>query len=157
MLIANPRRAREAYAPDFSIVTLSREFLELADLRGKVVVLDFWGTWCVPCVQAVPWLRGVQKRHAKDAFVLIGISSDNDEQQLRDFVNKNQMEWREHLDRDRKLQRTYDVRAWPTYVVIDDEGIVRLRTTGTTLASSARLEDEIRRQLKIAAARLKAQ
>ena len=53
-LIANPRRAREAYAPAFSITTLSREFLELNDLRGKVVVLDFWGTWCPPCVQAVP-------------------------------------------------------------------------------------------------------
>ena len=154
-LIANPRRAREAYAPDFSIVTLEREFLELGDLRGKVVVLDFWGTWCPPCVQAVPWLRGVQKRHAKDAFVMIGINSDNDERLLRDFLSKNQMEWPEHLDRDRTFQRSYDVRVWPTYVVIDDEGIVRFRATGTSPATSSRLEDEIRRHLKIAAARRK--
>ena len=129
-LIANPRRAREAYAPDFSITTLSREFLELNDLRGKVVVLDFWGTWCPPCVQAVPWLRDIQKKHATDPFVLIGVNSDSDEPALRDFLSKNQMEWPEYWDRDRKFQQTWGVRGWPTYVVIDDEGIVRFRSAG---------------------------
>ena len=149
-LIANPRRAREAYAPEFSITTLSREFLELGDLRGKVVVLDFWGTWCLPCVQAVPWLRDLQKKHAKDPLVLIGISSDSDEGVLRDFLGKNQMEWPEYWDRDRKFQQPWSIRAWPTYIVIDDEGIVRLRTTGTSAMERARLEDAIKQQLKIA-------
>ena len=96
-LIDNPRRARELYAPDFSLVTLAREFVELKDLHGKVVVLDFWGTWCPPCVKAVPDLRDLQKKHGKDAFALIGISSDTDEQMLRDFVAKNQMEWTRYL------------------------------------------------------------
>jgi TonB family protein len=155
-LIANPRRAREAYAPDFSITTLSREFLELGDLHGKVVVLDFWGTWCPPCVQAVPWLRDLQKKHAKDPLVLIGISSDSDERVLRDFRGRNQMEWPEYWDRDRKFQQTWGIRAWPTYVVIDDEGIIRFRSTGTGEAERSRLEDAIKRQLKILAARQKA-
>jgi TonB family protein len=155
-LIANPRRAREAYAPDFSITTLSREFLELGDLHGKVVVLDFWGTWCPPCVQAVPWLRDLQKKHAKDPLVMIGISSDSDERVLRDFRGRNQMEWPEYWDRDRKFQQTWGIRAWPTYVVIDDEGIIRFRSTGTGEAERSRLEDAIKRQLKIVAARQKA-
>jgi TonB family protein len=156
-LIANPRRAREAYAPAFSITTLSREFLELNDLHGKVVVLDFWGTWCPPCVQAVPWLRDVQKKHAMDPFVLIGVSSDSDERVVRDFVDKNQMEWPEYWDRDRKFQQTWEVRSWPTYVVIDDEGIVRLRTTGNNPMERAKLEDTIKRQLKIVAGRQKSE
>jgi thiol-disulfide isomerase/thioredoxin len=155
-LIANPRRAREAYAPDFSITTLSREFLELGDLHGKVVVLDFWGTWCPPCVQAVPWLRDLQKKHAKDPLVMIGISSDTDERVLRDFRGKNQMEWPEYWDRDRKFQQTWGIRAWPTYVVIDDEGIIRFRSTGTGEPERSRLEEAIKRQLKIVAARQKA-
>jgi len=155
-LIANPRRAREAYAPDFSVTTLSREFLELDHLRGKVVVLDFWGTWCPPCVQAVPWLRDMQKKHAADPFVLVGVSSDSDEPALRDFLGKNQMEWPEYWDRDRKFQQTWSVRAWPTYVVIDDEGIVRFRSAGNTPTERARLEDAIKRQIKIAAGRQKA-
>ena len=152
-LIANPRRSREAYAPAFSIVTLSRELLELDSLHGKVVVLDFWGTWCPPCVKALPELRDLQKRYGKEAFLLVGISSDTDERVLRDFVAKNQMEWTQSWDRDRKIQQAYDIRAWPTYVVIDDEGIVRLRTTGASSVQSARIGDEIKRLLKIAAAR----
>jgi TonB family protein len=154
-LIANPRRAREAYAPDFSITTLSREFLELNELRGKVIVLDFWGTWCPPCVQAVPWLRDMQKKHAADPFVLVGVSSDSDEPALRDFLSKNQMEWPEYWDRERKFQQTWSVRAWPTYIVIDDEGIVRFRSAGNTTTDRARLEDAIKRQIKIAAGRQK--
>jgi hypothetical protein len=51
-LIENPRRAREAYAPDFSFITSEGEYLSLDDLRGKVVLLDFWGTWCPPCVES---------------------------------------------------------------------------------------------------------
>jgi thiol-disulfide isomerase/thioredoxin len=154
-LIANPRRAREAYAPEFSITTLSREFLELNDLRGKVVVLDFWGTWCPPCVQAVPWLRDMEKKHAKDPFVLVGVSSDSDEPALRDFLSKNQMEWPEYWDRDRKFQQIWSVRAWPTYVLIDDEGIVRFRTMGNNPTERAKLEDAIKRQLKIVAGKQK--
>jgi thiol-disulfide isomerase/thioredoxin len=154
-LVANPRRAREAYAPEFSITTLSREFLELDDLRGKVVVLDFWGTWCPPCVQAVRWLRDIEKKHAADPFVLIGVSSDSDERVVRDFLSKNQMEWPEFWDRDRKFQQIWSVRAWPTYVLIDDEGIVRFRTMGNNPTERAKLEDAIKRQLKIVAGRQK--
>jgi len=149
-LIANPRRAREPYSPDFSLVTLGKEFVTLADLRGKVVVLDFWGTWCPPCVAAVPELRDLQKKHAKEPFVLIGVSSDNSEQIVRDFTGRNQMEWTQFWDKDRKIQQLFEVRAWPTYILIDDEGIVRFRTSGTTAQASARLSDEIRKLTKAA-------
>src|SRR5688572_6866368 len=56
-LADNPRRARENYAPDFSFTSLTGEHVSLEDLRGKVVLLDFWGTWCGPCVASVPDLR----------------------------------------------------------------------------------------------------
>jgi TonB family protein len=152
-LVANPRRAREAYAPDFSIVTLGREFVTLSDLRGKIVVLDFWGTWCPPCVQAVPSLRDMQKKHAKEPFVLIGVSSDNSEQTVRNFTDRNQMEWLQFWDRDRKIQQMFDIRAWPTYIVIDHEGIVRFRSTSNRPEENARLSDAIRKLLKAAKTR----
>src|SRR5207244_8607186 len=116
---------------------------------------DFWATWCQPCVHAVPWLRDLQKSHAKAPFVIVGISADHDEALLRQFVERARLEWPEHFDRDRKVKLAYDVRAWPTYVLIDDEGVVRLRTTGNSPASNARLESEIKNQLKRAAARQK--
>jgi TonB family protein len=155
-LIANPRRAREAYAPEFSIVTESKELLELANLRGKVVVLAFWATWCQVCVQtAIPWLRDIQKRHARDPFVMIGMSEDNDERVMREFIAANRMDWAQYWDRDRKIQQRYEVRSWPTFVVIDDEGIARFRAGGYQPTVGARLEDEIRRELKAAASRNK--
>ena len=154
-MIENPRRARENFAPPFSVVTLGREFIDLNALKGKVILLDFWGTWCPPCVAAVPTLRGLQKRHAKDPFVLLSVSSDSDEAVVRAFTAKNQMEWPQYWDRDRKVQQAFDVRAFPTYVVIDDEGVVRFRTTGGGLSAPAGLDAAIKKQVKAAALRAK--
>lgn len=151
-LIENPRRAREAYAPDFSVTTSEGEYISLDDLRGKVVLLDFWGTWCPPCVDAVPALRDLRKRYAKEsAFMIIGISSDGVEEKWRDFIVKNQMVWPQYLDRDRKVQRAFDVSAFPTYIMIDHEGIVRFRTIGTSWERTGTLDDAIRKQIKILA------
>jgi peroxiredoxin/Tfp pilus assembly protein PilF len=151
-LIENPRRARENYAPEFSFTTATGEYLSLEELRGKVVVLDFWGTWCPPCVESVPSLRNLHKRYAKEpSFVLIGISSDSEEEPWRDFVDKNKMIWPQYRDRDRKIARLFDVHSFPTYVVIDHEGVVRFRSVGASWVRAANLEDAIRKQVKMVA------
>ena len=151
-MIENPRRAREAYAPEFSITTLDGEYIASEDLRGKVVLLDFWATWCPPCVSSVPSLRSLQKRYEKEsAFVMIGISSDSEMEKWRAFVTNNQMAWPQYLDRNRRVQMAFAVRAFPTYVVIDHEGITRFRSSGSGWEHTANLEDVIRKQLKLAA------
>lgn len=148
----NPRRARENYAPDFSFTSSEGEHITLEDLRGKVVLLDFWGTWCPPCVESVPELRGLHKRYSKEAsFVLLGISSDGDENEWREFTAKNKMVWPQYRDRDRRIQRAFGVRAFPTYILIDHEGIVRFQSVGTSWQRSANLDDAIRKQVKIVA------
>ncbi len=151
-LIDNPRRAREPYAPDFALTTSEGEYLTLEDLLGKVVVLDFWGTWCPPCVESVPSLRSLHKRYANEpSFVMIGISSDSEEETWREFTVSNKMLWPQYLDRDRRIQRAFGVRAFPTYIVIDHEGIMRFRASGTSWERSAHLNDAIRKQMKIVA------
>ena len=102
---------------------------------------------------AVPTLRSLQKHHDKDPFVILSVSSDNDEAVVRAFIDKNQMVWPQFWDRDRKVQQAFDVRAFPTYVLIDDEGVVRFRTTGGALTTPAGLDAAIKKQLKAAAAR----
>lgn len=149
-MIENPRRAREAFAPRFSVVTMDRELVDLDSLKGKVVLLDFWGTWCPPCVAAIPTLRDLQKKHAKDPFVLFSVSSDTDEAVVRAFTEKNHIVWPQYWDRDRKVQQSFDVRAFPTYVLIDDEGVVQFRTTGGGLHEPLGLEDAIKKALKAA-------
>ena len=151
-MAANPRRARENYAPDFSFTTSDGEHIALDDLQGKVVVLDFWGTWCPPCVDSIPELRNLHKRYSKEpSFVLIGISSDSDEDAWREFTGKNKMVWPQYLDRDRRVQHAFGVRAFPTYIVIDHEGIVRFQSVGTSWQRSANLNDAISKHVKIVA------
>lgn len=151
-MIENPRRAREAYAPDFSVTTADGEHITLDDLRGKVVVLDFWGTWCPPCVASVPALRALHKKFAKEpSFMLIGVSSDSEEETWKTFTVQEKMIWPQYLDRERRVQRAFNVRAFPTYIVIDHEGIIRFRTSGTSWERSANLDDAIKKYVKIVA------
>ena len=152
-MIANPRRARENYAPDFSFTSSEGEHITLEDLRGKVVLLDFWGTWCPPCVESVPELRSLHKRYSKDGtpFVLIGISSDGDEDEWKAFTEKNKMIWPQYRDENRRIQRAFGVRAFPTYILIDHEGIVRFQSVGMGWTSAAELDGAVRKQIKIVA------
>jgi peroxiredoxin len=148
----NPRRARENYAPDFSFTSSEGEYISLDDLRGKVVVLDFWGTWCPPCVESVPDLRNLQKRYSKEpSFVLISISSDHDEEAWRDFTAKNKMVWPQYLDKDHHIQRAFGVHAFPTYIVIDHEGIVRYQSIGLNWQRAASLSDAVGKLVKVVA------
>ncbi len=146
--IENPRRARENFAPDFSLTSLQAEYIASEDLRGKVVLVDFWGTWCAPCVEAVPALARLHKRFSKEQFMVLSVSSDHDEQKWREFIDKYGMDWPQYLDRDGKLQRAFGVGAWPTYILIDEEGIIRYQLTGWGTAHEANLEDQVRNTLK---------
>ena len=152
-LVENPRRARENFAPDFSFTSSEGEHITLDDLRGKVVLLDFWGTWCPPCVESVPELRSLHKRYSKDGspFVLLGISSDGDEAEWKEFTEKNKMIWPQYRDHDRRIQRAFGVRAFPTYIVLDHEGIVRFQSVGLSWQRSAALDETIKKQIKILA------
>ena len=152
-LVENPRRARENFAPDFSFTSSEGEHITLEDLKGKVVLLDFWGTWCPPCVESVPELRSLHKRYSKEGspFVLIGISSDGDEAEWKEFTEKNKMIWPQYRDADRRIQRAFGVRAFPTYILIDHEGVVRFQSVGLSWMRAAALDDSIKKQIKIVA------
>ena len=149
-IIDNPRRAREPFAPDFSITTSEGEYISLDDLKGKVVLLDFWGTWCPPCVASLPSLRSLNKKFTKsEKFVLLGISSDSDEDKWSNFIVKEEMVWPQFLDRQRAVQRAFRVNKFPTYIVLDHEGIIRFRTSGLSFESEAELSRAIEKQIKI--------
>lgn len=150
-LIANPRRAREAYAPDFSMTTADGEYITLDDLRGKVVLLDFWGTWCPPCVNSVPAVRDLQKRFSKEPqFKMISVSvNEFDEEKWRGFIEKNQMVWTQYNDRDRHVASLFAVHQFPTYILLDAEGIVRYREITSSWEHTGDLPEAIKRYLKL--------
>ncbi|HKP36956.1 MAG TPA: redoxin family protein [Pyrinomonadaceae bacterium] len=149
-MIENPRRAREPFAPDFSFTTAEGEYVSLEELQGKVVLLDFWGTWCPPCVASVPGLRDLNKKYSKEAgFVMISVSSDGDEEKWKTFVGKEKMVWPQFLDRDRRVQRAFGVRAFPTYILLDHEGVIRYRASGMSMQKEASLENAVGKQIKL--------
>jgi thiol-disulfide isomerase/thioredoxin len=149
-LIENPRRAREAFAPDFSIVTLEGQRITLDSLRGKTVLLDFWGTWCPPCRAATPDLIRLAKKHADRPFVIVGVSSDENEKVVQDYVQKNRMAWPQFVDAGREVHRAFNVSMFPTYVIIDAEGIVRARRSAFSHEIAMWLNREVERALNAA-------
>jgi thiol-disulfide isomerase/thioredoxin len=115
-------------APDFTAQTLDGQTLKLADLRGKVVVLDFWATWCPPCRAMIPHERELVKKNAGKPFVFISVSADKTADILRDFVRANDMNWPHVFDgQDGPLQQLYQIEYFPSIFVLDGEGIVRYK------------------------------
>ena len=149
-ILRNPRRAIEPAAPDFSMVTLDGEYLTSEDLQGKVVLLDFWATWCGPCKAALPALRRLSRKMEKDPFVLISLSSE-DESVIRAFVEANRMNWLQYRDeRGHFFQNLFPARTLPTYVLIDHEGIIVFRSTGWSSSKERALTSRVSKAIKTA-------
>lgn len=147
-IIANPIRAREPFAPDFSFVTLEGASLSNSALQGKVILLDFWGTWCPPCRESVPMLLSLHKKYANRPFEMVGISSDDDEQAWKAFIAANHMAWPEYIDLSGRVQEQFQINSFPTYIVLDRQGIIRFRQSGVGMFTSGDLEEAINKALK---------
>lgn len=149
-LIENPLAARVAIAPSFDVATLDGEFLALDELEGSVVLLDFWATWCKPCHFAVPGLRTLAKKRDKVPFELISISTDSDEEALKRFIDENRMTWPQVWDEHGEIARDYGVRSYPTYLLINHEGVVVYRTSGWGERKDMEIRNEVNRALRAA-------
>lgn len=147
-MLADPRRAREAFAPDFSFTTLDGEVISSDALRGKVILLDFWGTWCEACLEAEPAIASLYKKFSRKPFELIAISSDTDDAAWRSFIAKNKMIWPEYRDGSNQILHAFSIYYFPTYVVIDPDGVIRHRSSGYGQGTYSDLEDAIRRALE---------
>ena len=129
-VVRKPGIAGKTLAPDFAITTLSGETLTLAGLEGRVVLLDFWATWCGPCVASVAELRDLRRKWPEDRLALVSVSVDRDEPAWKQFVASHGMKWPQFRDADDRLTRVYQVRAFPTYVLVDGDGVEVRRLQG---------------------------
>jgi len=145
-VLSNPRAARQPMAPDFNVTCEDGKTISSDELSGKVVVLDFWATWCPACRAALPDLKDLVKKYPPDKLVIISASADRDENAWREYISKKNMTWPQVLDRQASLSRSFDVHAFPTYIVIDNEGFIRERIVGTDPQQS--LAYKLKAQLK---------
>jgi thiol-disulfide isomerase/thioredoxin len=147
-MIANPIRVREPFAPGFSFTSHGKQLISNSSLRGKVVLIDFWGTWCPPCRESVPTLRDLQKKYAGKGFELVSVSSDDDEDVWRTFIEAQKMNWTEYIDLSGEVLRAFNVESFPTYVVLDKDGVMRFRQSGFAESTEGELVDAINKALK---------
>jgi thiol-disulfide isomerase/thioredoxin len=157
--IASPNCAREECSNEFSFTSSKGEYISSDDLRGKIVVVDFWATWCEPCRNAFPALQYIYKRADKEKVVLISVSEDNNDKAWHAFLEKYHPDWTEVRDASGKLRRLLAPNSTgiPTYLVIDSGGIVRKRYTGWSSSQDGQIEDDIKKLSKTVASAPKTQ
>ena len=100
--------------------------IKSADLKGKVVVVDFYATWCGPCMAAIPHNKEMLKKHQSKGFVVVGIcTSSRGQDKFASNAKEHGMEYPAARDSDLKAQEAWAVKYYPTYAVVDRKGIVR--------------------------------
>lgn len=114
-------------APAFAITTLDGQRVTLDDLNGKVVLLDFWATWCGPCREALPHMRSIAKNFQGQPLVILSVSLDDDEKRWRDFIVKNEMTWLQYRDGgfNGPIAKMFSVNAIPHTFTIDADGVLQ--------------------------------
>jgi len=114
-----------AQFPDFNEKDLAGKPVSVANYKGKVLLIDFWATWCGPCVHELPNVIKAYEKHHPKGFEIIGISLDEDEQKLKGFIKDKNMTWQQFFDGQgwgNKLAAKYGVQSIPATYLLDGEG-----------------------------------
>lgn len=121
--------------------------LDLSAYRGKVVVVDFWASWCVPCRRSFPWLDSMQRKYGEDGLVVIGINEDNEPADAEAFLRSFPVTFRIIADQNGKLAREFDLVAMPSSFVIGRDGELAVKHLGFKNAKEDEYETTLRRLL----------
>jgi peroxiredoxin len=135
-------------APDFTLRTLEGQNLRLGEQRGRVVLVNFWATWCGPCRQEMPHLNKLYEKYKSSGFVLLGVNVDDDARQAAGVAGKLGVTFPVLPDADKRVSKQYDLSAMPSTVLIDRDGRVRYLHRGYQNGFETTYEKQIRELLK---------
>ncbi len=155
LLLALPFAAAENHAqdkiapqiaPDFTLTDLEGRKFSLSDFKGKVVLLDFWATWCVPCQTEIPKFIEWQKQYRPEGLQILGISMDDDEPPVREFQKRFQFNYPVAMGTEKVAELYGGVMGLPANFIIGRDGKIFARHVGLT--SLDLIEKELKKQLE---------
>jgi thiol-disulfide isomerase/thioredoxin len=126
----DPELSTHKMAPPFEVTAMDGTKFNLDAMGGRVVLIDFWATWCGPCNRELPHMKKIAKEFANDPLVIISVSWDSDEAKWKDFIAKNEMTWVQYRDTDHSLSTEFGINAIPHYFTIDSDGVLTAEMLG---------------------------
>jgi thiol-disulfide isomerase/thioredoxin len=133
LLPNSPDRVGAARMADITLVRADGNIIDLSQYQGRMVVLDFWATWCEPCLESMPKLTDLERRHTNREVVFVSVNVDDDERAWRTFIGRNAVPGIQTWDRHGEMRRFFHARFLPAYVVIDSDGKVIYRSRALRL------------------------
>ena len=112
-----------------SLRTIDGNILNLDSFEGKIVLIKFWATWSTPCIMEFEELKKVCKEYG-DNLVVITIAIDKDTERVRNFIERNNIEWFVVIDHDNTYLKTFNIDTLPTIILLNKEGIIVSKITG---------------------------
>ena len=130
--ISRPELVRARMAPAFAVTTVNGQRITMDDLQGKVVLLDFWATWCGPCREALPHIQKVATKFKEEPLVVLSVSLDSDEKAWREFIEKHEMSWPQYRDGGftGPVAKLFGINAIPHTFTIDADGVLQEEHVG---------------------------
>ncbi len=133
-----PELAGTAPAPDLTLPTPDGEMISLSDFRGQVLFVNFWGTYCPPCVDEMPDLQATYEALAGEPFAILGINAEEKPDKVRAFVQENGITFPVVISQDATVNPVMQLKHMPTTWFIDAQGVLRGRIEGQMDAAMAR-------------------
>ena len=138
-------------AADFSLRDIDGKAVRLSDFKGKVVLLDFWATWCGPCKIEIPWFIELERKHKDKGFAVIGVAMDDEGWDIvKPFLSRMNVNYRVVIGNDSTAQAYGGIDALPTTFLIDRDG--KIAATHVGLTSKREFEDGVEQLLGIGTA-----
>ena len=120
-------------APDFELEDLAGDTVRLSDYRGKVVVLNFWATWCVPCRLELPILEGLPDKYDANDLIVLAVNQGETQFEVAAFAEENELPFTVLLDPQMSVGMAYKARTIPTTFVVDADGVIQYKRIGALI------------------------
>ncbi|MGI8669200.1 MAG: TlpA family protein disulfide reductase [Aridibacter sp.] len=142
-------------APEFSFKDVKGEKVSLKTLGNKIILLDFWATWCIPCVRNIPKLKKLTEKFSAEDFAIVGISADGGTNEItfdkfKEFLDKRGINWHSSFENqgiESDIIKSYNIVDFPLYIIVDKQGIIQLIERGGGEQGVKRIDDTVQKLL----------